>query len=78
MDAGQLKSTTQVVISCARLEETNSILGPILSIFVSGHGYAGYGKTLVRGLGLGLTSEKPYMEVFDIAIPHIKERLDEM
>lgn len=31
-----------------------------LAFFISGHGYASYRKTLGRGLGLGVTSEKPF------------------
>ena len=49
-----------------------------LAFFISGHGYAGYRKTLGRGLGLGITSEKPYLEVIDLALPHIKDMVDEM
>ena len=49
-----------------------------LAFFISGHGYAGYRKTLGQGLGLGITSEKPFLEVIDIALPHIKDILDEM
>lgn len=49
-----------------------------LAFFISGHGYAGYRKTLGRGLGLGITSEKPYLEVIDLTLPHIKDMLDEM
>ena len=49
-----------------------------LAFFISGHGYAGYRKTLGQGLGLVITSEKPLLEVIDIALPHIKAILDEM
>lgn len=49
-----------------------------LAFFISGHGYAGYRKTLGKGLGLGVVSEKPYLEVIDLALPHIKEMLDEI
>ncbi|XP_068705034.1 uncharacterized protein [Montipora foliosa] len=49
-----------------------------LAFFISGHGYASYRKTLGRGLGLGVTSEKPFLEVIDLALPHIKDMLDEM
>ena len=49
-----------------------------LAFFISGHGYASYRKTLGRGLGLGVTSEKPFLEVIDLALPHIKNMLDEM
>ena len=47
-----------------------------LAFFVSGHGYASYRKTL--GTGLGITSEKPFLEVIDLTLPYIKEILDEM
>lgn len=49
-----------------------------LAFFVSGHGYASYRKTLGKGLGLGIVSEKPFLEIIDLAFPHIKEVLDEM
>lgn len=49
-----------------------------LAFFISGHGYAGYRKALGRGLGLGVVSEKLYLEVIDLALPHIKSILDEM
>ena len=49
-----------------------------LAFFISGHGYAGYRKTLGSGLGLGITSEKPYLEVIDLALPHIKDMVDEI
>ena len=49
-----------------------------LAFFISGHGYAGYRKTLGKGLGLGVVSEKPYLEVIDLALPQIKMILDEM
>ena len=49
-----------------------------LAFFISGHGYAGYRKTLGRGLGLGIVSEKPFLEVVDLALPYIKSMLDEM
>ena len=48
------------------------------AFFISGHGYAGYQKALGTGLGLGVVSEKPYLEVIDLAFPHIKSILDEM
>ena len=35
-------------------------------------------KTLGRGLGLSITTEKPFLEVTDLAQLHIKEILDEM
>lgn len=49
-----------------------------LAFFISSHGYASYSKTLGKGLGLVVTSEKPFLEVIDLALPHIKEILDEM
>ena len=49
-----------------------------LAFFISGPGYVGYRKTLGRGLGSGITSEKPYLEVIDLALPHIKDMVDEM
>ena len=49
-----------------------------LAFFISGHGYAGYRETLGRGLGLGIVSEKPYLEVVDLALPYIKSMLDQM
>ena len=41
-----------------------------LAFFISGHGYASYRKTLGRGLGLGILSDKPFLEVIDLAFPH--------
>ena len=49
-----------------------------LAFFISGHGYAAYRKTLGKGLGLGVLSEKPYLEIIGVALPHIKNILDEM
>lgn len=49
-----------------------------LSFFISGHGYAGYRKTLGKGLGIGIVTERPYLEVIDLALPYIKEILDEI
>ena len=49
-----------------------------LAFFISGHGYAGYRKTLGTGLGLGTVSEKPFLEIINMASPHIKNILDEM
>lgn len=40
-----------------------------LAFFISGDGYASYRKSLRRGLGL---------EVIDLALPHIKDMLNEM
>ena len=48
-----------------------------LAFFISGHGYAAYRKTLGKGLGLGVTSEKLFLEVIDLALPYIKDILDE-
>ena len=47
-----------------------------LAFFISGQGYASYRKTLGKGLGLGVVSEKPFLEVVDLALPHIKAILD--
>lgn len=49
-----------------------------LSFFISGQGYASYPKTLGKGLGLGVVSEKPFLEVVDLALPYIKEILEEL
>ena len=49
-----------------------------LAFFISGHGYAGYRKTLGRGLGLGIPSEKRYLDVVELALPYVKTILDEM
>ena len=49
-----------------------------LAFFVSGHGYASYRKNLGKGLELGIVSEKPFLEIIDLAFPHIKEVLDVM
>ena len=49
-----------------------------LAFFISGHGYAAYQKTLAKGLGLGVTSDKPFLEVIELALPYIKDILDEM
>ena len=49
-----------------------------LAFFISGQGYATYRKTLGKGLGLGVVSEKPYLQIVGLALPHIKEILDEM
>ena len=48
-----------------------------LAFFISRHGYAAYRKTLGKGLGLGVTSEKLFLEVIDLALPYIKDILDE-
>ena len=45
---------------------------------MSGHGYAGYRKTLGKGLGLGTVSKRPFLEIFNMALPHVKNILDEM
>ena len=31
-----------------------------------------------KGLGLGTVSEKPFLEIFNMALPHVKHILDEM
>ena len=31
-----------------------------------------------KGLGLGVVSEKPFLEVVDLALPYIKEILDKL
>ena len=49
-----------------------------LAFFISGHGYASYRKTLGRGLGLGILSDKLFLDVIDLAFPHIKDILDDM
>ena len=49
-----------------------------LAFFISGHGYASYRKTLGKGLGLGVLSDKPFLEAIDLAFPHIRDILDEM
>lgn len=49
-----------------------------LSFFISGRGYASYRKTLGKGLGLGVVSEKPFLEVVDLALPYIKEILEKL
>lgn len=49
-----------------------------LAFFISGHNYASYRKTLGKGLGLGVLSDKPFIEIIDLAYPHIKGILNEM
>lgn len=49
-----------------------------LAFFISGQGYALYHKTLGKGLGLGVVSEKPCLEVVDLALPYIKKILDKL
>ena len=49
-----------------------------LAFFISGQGYTSYRKTLGKGLGVGVVSEKPYLQIVGLALPHIKEILDEM
>ena len=49
-----------------------------LSFFISGQGYASCRKALGKGLGLGVVSEKPFLEVVDLALPYIKEILEEL
>ena len=47
-----------------------------LAFFISGHGYASYRKTLGKGLGLGVLSDKPFLEAIDLAFPRIRDILD--
>ena len=49
-----------------------------LAFFISGHGFAAYRKTLGKGLGLGVVTENPYLKIVGLALPYIKEILDEM
>ena len=49
-----------------------------LAFFISGHSYASYRKTLGKGSGLGVFSDKPFIDIIDLAYPHIKDILDEM
>ena len=49
-----------------------------LGFFISGHGFAAYRKTLGKGLGLGVITENPYLQIVGLALPHIKKILDEM
>ena len=49
-----------------------------LSFFISGQEYASYRETLGKGLGLGVISEKSFLEVVDLALPYIKEILEEL
>ena len=62
------------------LESRRHLVSLVLSLafFISGHGYAAYQKTLAKGLGLGVTSDKPFLEVIELALPYIKDILDEM
>lgn len=60
--------------TCPAFTVTNSILG----FFISAHGYARCKKTLGGGFGLGVSSEKPVLEVTDHGLPHIKDILAEM
>ena len=46
--------------------------------FIGGHGYGSYRKTMGRGLGLGVISDKPLLDVIDLAFPHIRDILDQM
>lgn len=48
------------------------------AFFISGHRFAAYCKTLGKGLGLGVLMENPYLQIVGLALPHIKEILDEM
>ena len=47
-----------------------------LAFFISGHGYASYRKTLGKGLGLGVLSDKPFLEAIDLAFPRSRDILD--
>ena len=49
-----------------------------LAFFISGQGYATYRKTLGKGLGFGVVSEKPYLQIVGLALQHIKEILNDM
>ena len=60
------------------LQVTDGVLSPLFIILISGHGYAGYRKTLGRSLGFEIVSKKPYLEVINLALPHIKEISDEI
>jgi len=62
------------------LESRRTLVSLALSLafFVSGHGYAKYRKTLGRGLGLGIVTDKPFLDVIDSAFLKIKEILDEL
>lgn len=42
-----------------------------LAFFISGQDCASYRKTLGRGLGLGVVSKKPFLEVVDFPLPYI-------
>ena len=48
-----------------------------LAFFVGGHGYGGYCRTLGGSLRLGIVSDKPFLEIIDLAFPNIKEMLDD-
>ena len=60
-----------------RVTPSSGVLSPILSSF-RGYSYAPYGKTLGKGLGLGVLSDKPFIDIIDLACPHINDILDEM
>jgi len=53
-------------------------LAPSLAFFISGQGYASYRKTLGKGLGLGVVSKKPDLQIVGLALPHIKQIFDDM
>ena len=53
-------------------------LALFLAFFISGHGYGSYRKTLGKGLGLDILSEKPCLDVIYHAFPFIKAILDEI
>lgn len=65
--------------SSSTIQTPDGVLSPIFSLFqISKHRFASYHKTLGKGLGLGIVSEKPYLQIVGLVLPHIKERLDEM
>ncbi|XP_020617975.1 uncharacterized protein LOC110055892 [Orbicella faveolata] len=62
------------------LESQHQLVSLALSVafFISGHGYESYRKTMGRGLGWGVISDKLFLDVIDLAFPHIRDILDEM
>ena len=68
--------SSQLVAAQSRRQMVSLALS--LAFFISGHGFASYRKTLGKGLGLGIVSEKPYLQIVGLVLPHIKELLDEM
>ena len=75
MQEGILYKSSQVSLDSRRQLVS---LALSLAFVISGHGYAGYRKALGKGVGLGITSEKPFLEVIHLALPYIKAILDEM